>query len=488
MDSIRKQPELIRQSNTSRNNVDSNTANINVDFSTPKKDGHVNIFFSQPVELVGSGSSSKSQQFVMTTDNPLVSEVATNTQRARVTVDFDPNIPLEVRGVIEPRNNVIKQGLSVQKCDNLMKPTGTQNKLNQDLLNYYNFWKNKYVKTYLDGSYVFYNAEGYSSPQNAVTVSEAHGYLMISSVMMADKVLFDRAVNYLVRFRNGNNLLGWQQVQNGSEIAPSPNGTTSATDGDLDILYSLYLAYYQWKEERYLTLAKSYSQGFRSKCINNTYKTLKLGDWVWSDTDNYGKLTRPCDFMLMHLHAFSLVEPENAKLWGDLYENIIKICDGVFKTSGRNTGLISDFLQYNGSAWVAPAGQVLEANTDKDYSWNSSRIFMRLPTAFMRLDRYDMSLYQMIFKANEFIKTATGNNPSRIMAGYTLAGAPINTYSSLTFTSPFMMAAAVSQDQTWLNSIYNHILSLNVNSGSYFGDSIHLMTMIQVTGNFLTIR
>lgn len=133
---------------------------------------------------------------------------------------------------------------------------------------------------------------------------------MIVTVLMAGydpqaKTIYDGLFKMFDTHRSlGNpNLMGWliDAKENGS-------GTySSATDGDLDIAYSLLLAHEQWGSEgaiAYLEEAKKIiNQGLKDSNITASKRT-NLGDWALDDPKKK-QATRPSDWMTAHFRAVS---------------------------------------------------------------------------------------------------------------------------------------------------------------------------------------
>jgi endoglucanase len=79
--------------------------------------------------------------------------------------------------------------------------------------------------------------------ENGTTTSESMGYGMLIAASMGDKDAFDSMWNYAKGQLSGG-LMTWKSGQNGS-----------ATDGDEDIAYALYMANVQWPSGGYKTAA-----------------------------------------------------------------------------------------------------------------------------------------------------------------------------------------------------------------------------------------
>src|SRR5262249_36018483 len=110
---------------------------------------------------------------------------------------------------------------------------------------YYDKWKAQYLVAGCGPGQ--YRGEGSSS--GPYTVSEAHGYGMLITVIMAGhdpkaRDIFDGMYAYYAAHGSTNNktLMAWAQ----DEQCANTGGADSATDADLDIAYALLLADRQW--------------------------------------------------------------------------------------------------------------------------------------------------------------------------------------------------------------------------------------------------
>jgi hypothetical protein len=128
--------------------------------------------------------------------------------------------------------------------------------LGTQLLTFYQQWKKLYLwQGCGTGRYIVkVDADGKTplgdSAKDTITVSEAHGYGMLITVMMADvdpdaQKIFDGMVAFFKDHpaSSGPGLMAWDQVKG---CGNGPDGDVSATDGDLDIGYALLLADRKW--------------------------------------------------------------------------------------------------------------------------------------------------------------------------------------------------------------------------------------------------
>jgi hypothetical protein len=87
-------------------------------------------------------------------------------------------------------------------------------------------------------------------------------------------------------------------------------------------------------------------------------------------------------------------------------------------------------------------------------------------------------------KISAWIEKAAGGDPKKIRAGYLLDGTPIkgSNYFTSVFVAPFGVAAMCSpSQQKWLDDIYAAVRTARED---YFEDSVALLCLLAMTGNF----
>lgn len=361
-----------------------------------------------------------------------------------------------------------------------IKPSNvTQSAMDNAVKSKWNTWKNNYLKPAGTGKYyVRYNDQGQ-------TVSEAHGYGMLLTVMMAGadsnaKTYFDGLYRYYKAHPSTNNpyLMAWKQNSSFQNI----EGENSATDGDMDIAYAMLLADKQWGSSgsiNYLSEAKSMINAIMQSDVNPSRWTLRLGDWATSG--EYDTATRPSDFMLSHMKAFRSATGDAR--WDKVINQTYSIIQTIFSSNSSNTGLMPDFVLYSGGKYVPAYPEFLENELDGGYYYNSCRTPWRITTDY--LISGDNRALSQLNKMNSWIKSKTSNNPSSIKDGYTLTGTTKGSYNSGAFYAPFGVSAMTSSsNQTWLNDIWTK--TAGSPKEDYYEDSIKLFSMIVMSGNWWT--
>jgi len=364
-----------------------------------------------------------------------------------------------------------------------IKPEVEQTILDKNTSDFYNKWKQEYLVSGCKAG------EYYIDYDKGQTVSEAHGYGMMIAVYMAGfdadaKKYFDGMYKYFRNHPSGitPDLMAWKQNKHCVDI----EGNDSATDGDIDVAFSLLLADKQWGSDgviNYKEEAKKVITAIMKADVNSREFNVLYGDWVNSSDTKYYNATRSSDFIIDHFRSFDNVFSSSD--WIKVVDKCYDIIDEIQTKYSNNTGLVPDFMiNTNGKVKPAPKGH-LEGDSDGYYSYNACRFPWRIGTDY--LISGDARAKKTLDKLNAWIKNKTNNKPSKIMDGYKLDGTATATWSDAAFVAPFAVSAMINSDnQTWLNNIYSELLSTNFNSQGYYENSIQLLSYLVISGNYWT--
>lgn len=363
----------------------------------------------------------------------------------------------------------------------VLLPSGGQAALDQAVESAYDKWKAAYVKQGCGGYYVL--SGGGTGTDVGDEVSEGHGYGMVVTAIMAGydanaKTVFDGMYAFFQKFptTSHKNLMGWTVDVAGGCKFPT-GGSDSATDGDLDVAYALLLADKQWPGQGYLDKAKLVIADIEDGDQNKTTHLTTLGDWSTSSDPDYFA-TRPSDFMLDHYRAFGTATGD--AVWTQDVDATYALIGTIQSNFSSNTGLLPDFI-VNTNTTPAPAQpNFLEGKSDGEFAYNSCRTPWRIASDY--IVSKDARAKTAIQKMNTWVIGMTGGDPSKIMDGYTLSGGKGSgqTGSDSAFTSPFGVAAMLSGNQAWVDAIWG---GMAMGSG-YYGDSITMLDMIVMSGNW----
>ena len=358
----------------------------------------------------------------------------------------------------------------------------SKNSMNNSVKNFYNHWKSEYLRQAQTGGYYVHGAD---TDGEGKGTSESHGYGMIITVLMAG---YDsnaqNTYNGLYEFFDdhrssiNNELMGWfiDDIESGS------NTYSSATDGDLDIAYSLILAHRQWGSSgdiNYLRKARTMLYyGIKAGDYNDDSKRLMRGDW---DEDEL--TTRSSDWMPGHLSTFYKYtwDREWLKANKEIYNMLEEI--NVWSVN-KMTGLMPDFVHQN-PARPNKNDSTGESNTEH-YYYNAARTPMRIAMGYLHYGngKAKRASNSVASWARNQIIDGNSYDFNQYHSGYTVKGEPLpgSNYPSTAFISPILVAASVNPvNQQFINDGWDFIKS---REESYFEDSINLLSMLILTGNW----
>lgn len=359
----------------------------------------------------------------------------------------------------------------------------TQKQLDGAVINFYQQWKKRYIKPgcNADELYVWFERRG-----DKQCVSEGQGYGMVITALMAGadpsaKTTFDGLYHYY-KAHPGNHkyLMAWAQGKNCRNLDKS-----SATDGDMDIAFSLLLADKQWGSKgpiNYLEEAKGLTGSIMKYEINpHTYIAL-LSDAVEYDSKDYYD-TRSSDFMPAHFKAFARASHDVR--WDKVIDNTYSLFAYMEHNYSEDAGLIPDFIRHINKKAEPASPHYLESKYDGFYNYNACRVPWRIATDYLLTG--DARAKAINDKINRWIRETTRNKPDNISAGYTLEGNDIKGryFEALSFIGPFAVSAMVDKrNQQWLNDVWDYLTNFKLKDYDYYDNSIKLLDMIILSGNY----
>jgi endoglucanase len=359
----------------------------------------------------------------------------------------------------------------------------SQQQLDGLTLNFYQQWKKRYIKPGCNPNeyYVWFERKG-----NKQCVSEGQGYGMMITALMAGadpstKNTYDGLFNYYKAHRNNHRyLMAWAQGKNCNDLDQS-----SATDGDMDIAYSLLMANSQWgsnSDINYLKEARNMITAIMKYEINSKTFSVILSDAVEYDSKDYFDM-RASDFMPDHFKAFE--KATNDDKWGKVITNNYKLFAYMENSYSEDAGLIPDFIQHINKNPIPAKAHFLESKYDGEYNYNACRVPWRIATDYLITG--DPRAKAVNDKINRWIRETTKGNPDNISAGYTLAGNDIKGryFEALSFIGPFAVSAMVDKKNLqWLNAVWDYLVNFKLKDYDYYDNSIKLINMIILSGNY----
>ena len=349
---------------------------------------------------------------------------------------------------------------------------------------FYSQWKSRYIRSDCgEGQYyVWFEKE----KDTKKSVSEGQGYGMNIAVLMAGldsgaKTLYDGLYAYYKSHPSKINpeLMAWAQS------ADCKDERSSATDGDLDIAYSLLLADAQWGsagKPDYLHEARKMIHAIMEQEINQSTLSPRLSDAVEKDSPDYFDM-RSSDFMPAHGKAFGHASGDSR--WDHMVDANYRLFDFLQNRYSKEAGLVPDFITRIGHNPKPAHPRYLESRYDGAYNYNACRVPWRIAIDFIL--NGDLRAKKFIERINAWIRSTTGDNPDNISAGYSLEGDDLSTrhFEALSFIAPFAVAAMIDpKNQAWLDKLWDYLIGFRLRDFDYYDNTIKMLNLIILSGNY----
>jgi endoglucanase len=295
------------------------------------------------------------------------------------------------------------------------------------------------------------------------SVSEGIAYGMLIMVYMDNaknntQAKFDKLWAYYNAFLNGNGVMHWKI--NGFSGVAEQNG---ATDAELDAAFALALAYYQWGDAKYKTAATS--------LMGKIYQHELAADKVLKPGDMFDYPKNPSYFVPAGIGFFDQIKFDNNDWKGVLTANYAF----VTKCMNPTYGLVPDWATNDGQ------GDARGVN----YTFDAARTPWRIALGYLWYGHAEAKT--IAGKMTSGIKTIAQNDPANIKSGYKTNGALLGEYNLPTYIGPFTAGGMVdAAHQDWVNAGYKRLSSF-IDDDNYYNESLQLLTMLTMTGNFFNM-
>src|SRR6185369_6320919 len=214
--------------------------------------------------------------------------------------------------------------------------------------------------------------------------------------------------------------------------------------------------------------------------MNATQKTPLIGDWaslpdepvVWKTS------SMPPNFTLGHFRGFAKASGD--AFWMDSVEAIQTLITGLQSMYSKDTGLLSLYLRGAGPL-TPPAGKLLGDANDGSFVAEAGSVPFRLVTDYLASG--DARSKAALGKMNDWIKTKTGGDATKIVDGYKLDGTPIGTKGTMAFIAPFGASALIDAgNQAWLDALWKQMTASGTVSND--PDTANVLGMLVASGNW----
>ncbi len=325
----------------------------------------------------------------------------------------------------------------------------------------YDSWRNTFVTATGAGSGLRVRRPGNQDD----TVSEGIGYGMIAAAYLADRATFDGLWTYAKAHLDTHGLMTWHLNAGGSV-----NDAGSASDGDVDIAWGLIMGSDQWSSPTYLNDAKALINAMSSSSIGPD-GMLKPGDG-WGGTP----LTNPSYFSPAYFRVFAAVA-NDANWKGAILDRNYEILASV---TGNN-GLVPDWTNNQGVVGQGnlPAMGGGGVHDNDHYGYDATRTPWRIAMDYCFNGEPRALAY--LTKVGAFFN---GVGAANIGDQYALGGMQTMGNKNMAFIGPAGVAGMASH-QTLVDGAFSYGATNNGGDGAYFPQSLRVLSMLMMSGNFV---
>jgi endo-1,4-beta-D-glucanase Y len=304
----------------------------------------------------------------------------------------------------------------------------------------------------------------------ADTKVEAMGFSMLMAAYEGDKIYFDGLYNFYLskRTATANNMMSWWCTCDGF------HDQGSATDGDIDVAFSLIVAYSQWGGD-YLNAAKNILQIVRNSLIvqcsvngNNVYALA--GGYSTNAGGTWGGCGQT-DIMYYtpaYFRVFASVTGDAT--WNQLADDTYTILNA---SANSTTGLVPD--------WQTAAGTPGPNGQNGTYAYDACRVPWRIALDYLWNGNTNALAW-----CTKVSNWANGIGPANIKDGYNLDGSATGTNNNSAFVGGFSCAAMCNSqaiadnfgtrmsqlnDSYWFN-LFTRVIYLHVMTGNFWKPDI----------------
>jgi len=318
------------------------------------------------------------------------------------------------------------------------------------------------------------------------TASEAIGYGMILTALMQDWEKFNKLLAYSKAFRykiDGNQtaLMRWNILN----FRSGDGG--SATDADIDILASLFIAYQKTKEQRYLNEALEVGRSiFDYEVDASTRLILPAANNEWMGKGNLYNIS------YISLPALKMLEIyDKDRDWADVLNKNLSYMEMV---QNNGDGLWPDWSDASGSpvnpnnnsSDCLPSASTCTIRSHEAYYKEGPRIPWRIAWYYHWYG--DERAKSMLDKGMAYLRSKGVSTNRDIKNFYSYTGGIIGTTEggAKDWASMCALGMGSSANQEWLNSCNERLLGFfsNFALNTYYGSSLQVIYSMLFNGKF----
>jgi endoglucanase len=293
------------------------------------------------------------------------------------------------------------------------------------------------------------------------TVSEGIGYGMLAAVYMADQSTFDGLLAYANAHLDSKGLMNWCMDASGNTV-----GTYSASDGDEDIIWALLMASDQWSSTTYLPTAVAMINAMRNNSLLSD-GTVEIGD-----NSNTANMMHHDYFSPAYYRVFDKATHDT--YWTNIV--IPRIYQHLANVTGSD-GLVPDASNFQDMIATNSSSCM---NCSPNYTYDACRTPWRIAMDYCF--NGEQRALDYLNKVGPFFN---GVGAANIGDGYSANGTQTSGNHNMAFIGPAGVAGMASWPSLTDGAFNFGVSNPGNGNDAYFPQSLRVVTMLMMSGNFL---
>lgn len=291
--------------------------------------------------------------------------------------------------------------------------------------------------------------------ENGVTKVESMGWAMIIAAYMADKSDFDGLYKFYKDKRQGHGMMAWKTNCNGVVDGGS------ASDGDLDVAFSLVVATWQWGDE-YRSAAEKEINTVKKLITNCSGTSVLYGGF--GGNSGYGGCNQTDISYYTPAFFRYFAEFTDDDGWIKLADDTYTVLDNA---ANDNTGLVPNWHTLAGGQ--SSMGQFY-------YGFDACRVPWRIALDYLWNGNEKAKAW-----CTKISNWANKIGPNKIVDGYNLDGSSTGRYHNMSYVGGFAVAAMCNSQEV-ADAFGSEIASMRFDSYWYHA-FLGTCYMLAMTGN-----
>ncbi len=316
---------------------------------------------------------------------------------------------------------------------------------------------------YYKKNFISLDGQSIDNEREYKTTSEGQSYIMLRSVLMDDKLMFEKSWVWTksnLQHKSNDKLFSWLWGANEGK-KEKVIYSTNATDADGDIAMALILAGYKWHNQEYISEANLIISDLWELNVKNVNgRHYLLAGAQFSKPKGY--VINPSYLSPAWYRVFAIIDRDHP--WEKLADDSYYLLQKINESNPETVGLPPNWILLTKKEEIQKASEYIAGNSTM-YGYDAFRIFWRVALDAKLFNRQT---------AKDYLNTANilfdyeWREDKKISAIYSVSGERIDNSQSLsTYVGPLSVFSITNKKLE--DEVYEFIYKKKFNKSGYWG-------------------